>query len=150
MDTDRIEKTAILKAPVSRVWNAISDSSLFGEWMGASFEGPFVAGERLSGKVTEPEEYAGMAMTIVVDRIEPEALFSYRWHPGAADESVDYSREPMTLVEFRLEAVPGGTRLTITESGFDQLPPLRRDVARTDNTRGWEIQIEHITRYVGR
>jgi uncharacterized protein YndB with AHSA1/START domain len=148
MNTNRIEKTAILKAPRARVWRAIANAEEFGAWFGAKFEGAFVAGEELAGHITEPNEYAGVPMTIVVESVEPESLFSYRWHPGGGDEPVDYSAEPMTLVEFRLEEVPGGTRLTITESGFEHVGAARRKQALEGNSEGWSIQLERITSYV--
>jgi uncharacterized protein YndB with AHSA1/START domain len=101
--TDRIEKTVIVKAPRSRVWQAISDTKQFGEWFKVKLDGPFKAGETIRGTITYPG-YEGHKMEMAVERIEPERLFSYRWHPG--DPNDDYSAEPMTLVEFTLEDVP--------------------------------------------
>ena len=143
--TDRIEKTVIIKAPRSRVWQAISDAQQFGEWFKVKLNGEFAAGATIAGTITYPG-YEGLRLEIVVDRIEPERLFSYRWHPG--DPRTDYSREPMTLVEFTLEDAPGGTRLTIVESGFDQIPLARRAEAFRMNEGGWIEQIDNIGRYV--
>jgi len=148
MNTDRIEKVTILKAPRSRVWRAISDAGEFGAWFGVEFDSPFAPGARMEGRITNPPDYAGMAFTFVVDRIEPEHHFSYRWHPYAVDPSFDYSGEPMTLVEFQLEEVAGGTRLTVVESGFDSIPAARRAEALRMNTGGWEAQVGNIERYV--
>src|SRR6476469_7098014 len=120
-DTDRIVKQVVLKAPRSRVWRAIANPAEFGAWFGAKLEGDFAEGAMTSGNITYPG-YEHLKMELLVERIEPERLFSYRWHPYAIDPNVDYSSEPMTLVEFHLEDVEGGTRLTITESGFDQIP----------------------------
>jgi uncharacterized protein YndB with AHSA1/START domain len=145
--TDRIEKTVILKAPRSRVWRAISNATQFGEWFKVNLDGEFTAGATIYGTITYPG-YEGLRMEMVVGRIEPERLFSFRWHPG--DPKGDYSAEPMTLVEFTLEDVPGGTRLTIVESGFDQIPLARRAEAFRMNEGGWTEQIENAQRYVTR
>ena len=143
MDTDRIEKTAVLKAPRSRVWRAISDSGEFGIWFGVEFAGAFAPGAEMRGHLTALNNAAGRPITIVVERIEPESLFSYRWHP------TDTPDDPMTLVEFRLEELAEGTRLTITESGFENVASARRKHAFEDNSEGWGIQIERIARHVG-
>ncbi len=148
MNTDRIEKVSILKAPRSRVWRAIADVEEFGAWFGVKFDGQFAAGARMTGQITSPGDYAGKEFALVVDRVEPEHLFSYRWHPYALDPAVDYSVESMTLVEFRLVEVPEGTRLTIVESGFAQIPAARRAEALEMNTGGWEEQLVNIERYV--
>jgi uncharacterized protein YndB with AHSA1/START domain len=84
-----------------------------------------------------------------VQRIEPEGYFSYRWHPGAIDPKVDYSKEPTTLVEFRLEETTGGTVITIIESGFDKLPSSRRAEAFRMNEAGWNGQGKKLANYVG-
>jgi len=157
-DTDRIQKRVTLKAPLERVWKAVSDSSRFGEWFGVAFEGPFVAGKAVRGKIVptkaDPEiartqePYAGAPFDCIVDRIEPMTLFSFRWHPFAIDPSVDYSKEPTTLVTFQLEPVPGGTQLTITESGFDSIPVSRRAKAFQMNDQGWTGQMNLIEKYL--
>lgn len=144
-ETDRIEKTVILKAPRSRVWGALTDARQFGEWFKVTLNGEFKAGATIAGTITYPG-YEGLRLEMVVDRIEPERLFSYRWHPG--DPKSDYASEPMTLVEFTLEEVPGGTRLTIVESGFDKLPLARRAEAFRMNEGGWTEQIQNIERHV--
>jgi uncharacterized protein YndB with AHSA1/START domain len=148
MSTDRIEKVSVMKAPRSRVWRAVADADGFGEWFGLKFDSPFTPGAQVDGRITTEGDYADKPVTIVVERIEPEHLFSYRWHPYAVDDAVDYSAEPMTLVEFRLDEVPDGTRLTVVESGFDQIPAARRAEALKMNTGGWEEQLANIERYV--
>lgn len=143
--TDRIEKTVILKAPRSRIWRALSHAKEFGEWFKVRLDAEFEPGTTIHGTITYPG-YEGLKMAMVIDRMEPERLFSYRWHPG--DPNADYSGEPMTLVEFTLEDVPGGTRLTIVESGFDRIPLSRRAEAFRMNDEGWTEQIENIRRHV--
>lgn len=156
--TDKIEKRVHLNAPRARVWRAISDSKEFGTWFGVDFDGPFVAGSRLSGRITptkvDPEiaekqkAHAGIAFEIAVDRIEPMRWFSFRWHPYAIDPDVDFSDEPTTLVVFELEEVEGGTLLTIVESGFDSIPIARRAEAFAANEHGWTLQAELIAKYL--
>ena len=145
--TDRIEKTILLRAARSRVWRALTDADEFGTWFRVVLEGPFVAGQTVRGRITHPG-YEHVTMEMQVERIEPERLFSYRWHPYAVEPGVDYSAEPTTLVEFRLEEAPGGTRLTVVESGFDRLPKARRDEAFRMNEGGWNAQMTNVERHV--
>jgi uncharacterized protein YndB with AHSA1/START domain len=144
---DRIEKKIELKAPVSRVWRGLTDHEQFGEWFRVKMEAPFVPGQPAHGKMTYPG-YEGVAFRIMIEKMEPETLFSYTWHPAAIDPGIDYSKETPTLVEFRLEPTATGTLLTLTESGFDKLPAHRRDEAMRGNDRGWTLQMENIGRYV--
>jgi uncharacterized protein YndB with AHSA1/START domain len=156
--TDRIEKKILLRAPRERVWGAISDARQFGTWFGVEFDGEFVAGARLTGKITptkvDPEvaksqqPYSGKAFEIEVDRIEPMRLLSFRWHPFAVEPGVDYSKEPATLVAFELEPAAGGTMLTITESGFDRIPLARRAKAFAANDQGWLAQTKLLEKYL--
>lgn len=147
--TDRIEKQITLRAPRSRVWRALSQVGEFNAWFGVKLEGDIVPGATLRGKITHPE-YAHVTLELVVDRVEPERLFSYRWHPHAVDAAVDYSKEPMTTVEFRLDEAPEGTLLTIVESGFDRLPAARRDLAFRANGGGWTAQAKNLEAHVAR
>jgi uncharacterized protein YndB with AHSA1/START domain len=145
--TDRIEKQVRLAAPRSRVWRALTDHQEFGAWFRCALDAPFAEGATIGGRITYPG-YEHLRMELFVARIEPERYFAYRWHPNAVDPSRDYGTEPTTLVEFRLEDVPDGTLLTVTESGFDRLPPGRRDEAFRGNDSGWTEQMENIRRYV--
>jgi uncharacterized protein YndB with AHSA1/START domain len=147
MSTDRIEKKMFLKAPRSRVWRAIANAQEFGEWFGVKLEGAFAPGARLEGRITS-KGYEHLTMEVTVERVEPEELFSYRWHPYAIDPNVEYSSEPTTLVEFRLKEVQGGTELTVVESGFDRIPLERRDTAYRMNEQGWAAQLKNIERYL--
>jgi uncharacterized protein YndB with AHSA1/START domain len=144
---DRVEKTIDLKAPVSRVWRALTDHEEFGTWFRVRLEGPFVPGQVSRGHITYPGK-KHLRWEAVVQKMEPERLFSFTWHPYAVDPKADYSGEPPTLVEFMLEKIPTGTRLRIVESGFDKLPAHRRDGAFRMNDRGWGIQAENIARHV--
>ena len=156
--TDRIEKTVVLKAPRERVWRAISDAKQFGTWFGVEFQGPFVAGAQLVGRITptkvdpvvakQQEPYAGAKFEWTVESIEPMQRIAFRWHPFAIDPSFDYSGEPTTLIVLELEDAPGGTQLKITESGFDGIPLARRAQAFKANQGGWDAQAQLIAKYV--
>jgi uncharacterized protein YndB with AHSA1/START domain len=146
--TDRIEKRFEVKAKRSRVWRAISDTTEFGTWFGVKLDRPFAPGATVSGRLTIPG-YEHISLAMQIERIEPESYFSYRWHPGAIDPKVDYSAEPTTLVEFRLEETAGGTAILVTESGFDRLPASRRAEAFRMNDAGWTGQGKKLASYVG-
>ena len=168
--TDIIEKQVTLRAPVSRVWQAITNAQEFGRWFGITLEGEFAVGKAMVGSFDEslnetaiaeyqkslglpPSKVALPAKGTVfctVERIEPEHYFSFRWIPYGIDAEVDPKHEPTTLVEFRLSAVPEGTRLTIVESGFDRVPAHRRERAFRMNEGGWAGQAENLTNYVER
>ena len=145
--TDRIEKRIELKAPVARVWRALTDHREFGEWFRVKIDGPFVPGEVSRGNITYPG-YEHLKWEAVVKAMEPERLFSFTWHPYAVNPKMDYSKEPQTLVEFRLEKTAEGTRLTVTESGFDKIPAGRRPEAFRMNEGGWAEQMKNIERYL--
>ncbi|HVY37947.1 MAG TPA: SRPBCC family protein [Polyangia bacterium] len=167
--TDRIEKRVILRAPVARVWRAISDAREFGSWFQFTLEGDFAPGKRMKGTfegeldeaaLVEFQRQLGLRPSKVrqpgqneffctVERIEPERYFSFRWTPYGIDAEADPDHEPTTLVEFRLEAVPEGTLLTIVESGFDRIPAHRRERAFRMNEQGWNAQAENLSKYVG-
>ena len=144
---DRLEKTTTIKANRSRVWQALTDSAQFGEWFRVKLDGPFVAGQPITGQITHPG-YEHVRFNAQVERIEPETLFTFRWHPYAIDPNVDYSGEPATLVEFRLADAAEGTHLTVTESGFNAIPAERRDEAFRMNSNGWQHQMVNIKDYV--
>jgi uncharacterized protein YndB with AHSA1/START domain len=145
--TDKIEKQIELKAPVARVWRALTDFREFGSWFRVKLEGPFEVGKTARGHVTYPG-YEHLAWEAVVVGMEPERLFSFTWHPYAVDPKVDYSKETPTLVEFRLEKTAAGTLLRLTESGFDKIPAHRLADALRMNERGWSEQMRNIERHV--
>jgi uncharacterized protein YndB with AHSA1/START domain len=146
--TDRIEKTSDLKASIERVWTALTDHAQFGQWFGVKLEGPFVVGQTARGKMT----YAGYEHVIwqakVLTIAPDQHLFAFNWHPYGVDSKIDYSKETPTLVEFRLEPIAAGTRISIIESGFDAVPAHRREEAFRMNDKGWTQQVENIRRHV--
>ncbi len=160
MNTDRIEKKILLRAPRQRVWRALADSTEFGTWFGMKFDGPFAPGRSMRGVIVttkvNPEvaklqkPYEGLVFDITIEKMEPERLFSFRWHPNAVERGVDYSAEPTTLIVFALEEVANGVMLTVTESGFDQIPLARRVKAFTENEQGWGVAVKLLEEYVVR
>ncbi|HTD12068.1 MAG TPA: SRPBCC family protein [Steroidobacteraceae bacterium] len=144
---ERIEKRVELKAPVSRVWRALTDYREFGAWFGVKVESPFVPGESAGGQITYPG-LEHVRLQIVVQNVEPQKRFSFTWHPYALDPKADYSQETPTLVEFTLEKTAGGTLLLVTESGFDRIPAARRAEAFRMNDNGWAQQMTNILKHV--
>lgn len=158
MSTDRIEKKILLRAPLKRVWRSLSDSNEFGAWFGAKFDGPFTPGAHMRGRIVgtsvdddvakAQKQFKDVPFEITIDRIEPERRLSFRWHPNAVDRNRDYSHEPTTLIEFTLEEVADGVMLTVSESGFDQIPLERRAEAFKSNEQGWGIVITLVEKYL--
>jgi uncharacterized protein YndB with AHSA1/START domain len=136
-----------LNAPVSRVWRALTDYREFGSWFRVRLDGPFVPGQVTRGQITYPG-YEHIRFAAVVQKIEPERLFSFTWHPYAVDPDEDYSAEAPTLVEFTLEKSARGTLLRVVESGFDKLPSKRRLEAFRMNEAGWDEQLGNISRHL--
>jgi uncharacterized protein YndB with AHSA1/START domain len=145
--TDRIEKQVLLRAPQARVWRALTNAQEFSTWFGVTLDGAFVVGATTGGQINHPD-YRHLRFEVQIEKMEPEKLFSYRWHPYAAEPKRDYSKEPTTLVEFRLQPTREGTLLTVVESGFDKLPSDRRDLAFRMNDGGWTEQLANIERHV--
>ena len=160
MSTDCIEKNVVLQAPLSRVWQALSNSNEFGSWFGVKFDAPFVEGASMHGFITPTtvddevaamqKPYEGTPFNIVVEKIIPEKVFSFRWHPYAIEKDVDYSAEQATLVEFTLVESAVGVSLTLTECGFDKIPIERRAKAFAANEGGWTHQMRLIQEYLRR
>jgi uncharacterized protein YndB with AHSA1/START domain len=148
-ETDRIERSVVINAPRERVWQALSNAEKFGAWFGANLQGQtFAAGQRVRGQITHCG-HEHIFFDAVIERIEPQALLAYRWHPYPADPAVDYALEEPTLVTFTLEDAPGqGTLLKVVESGFDKVPPHRRLEAFRMNSGGWTAQMDNLVRYV--
>ena len=145
--TDHVAATIDLDAPIERVWDALTDHEKFGTWFRVDLDGPFRVGQITTGLVTFPG-FEGCPWRAEVRAMERPNLFAFAWHPHAVDQDVDYSGEPMTLVEFRLESIGDRTRLTVTESGFDALPEARRWLAMRENAKGWGIQMQNVAAYV--
>jgi uncharacterized protein YndB with AHSA1/START domain len=160
MSRDRIEKTILLRAPLKRVWRALSDSTEFGNWFGMRFNAPFAPGATMTAVIVPTtvnqevakmqKPYEGISFEIRIEQMQAERLFSFRWHPGAVEPGIDYASEPTTLVVFTLEKAPGGVQLTVSESGFDQIPLARRAKAFSANEGGWTLVIKLIEEYLAK
>jgi uncharacterized protein YndB with AHSA1/START domain len=158
MSIDRIEKEVLLRAPLERIWRAISDADEFGRWFGVRFDGPFVAGRSVTGMITpttvddevaqSQQPYAGESDTWEIVAVEPQRRLAFRWHPFAVESEVDYSAEPTTLVEFTLTGTADGVLLRIVESGFDAIPAGRRAAAFEANSGGWAAQLKLVQKYL--
>lgn len=144
---DRIERVMDLAAPLSRVWKALTDYRQFNAWFGIAFAEPFAQGRRVTGRITM-KGLEHVVLAIDIQAIEPEHYFAWKWHPACIDPSTDYSVEKPTLVEFRLAETAGGTRLTVTETGFSHLPVSRRAEAFRMNSGGWISQMAKFEAYV--
>ena len=144
---DRITKVVELAAPPARVWRALTDHEEFGTWFRVDLDGPFEVGAQVTGRMTYPG-YEGVGWSALIESMEPERRFAFSWHPGNCELETDFSAEPTTLVEFLLEPTAGGTRLTITESGFSKLSDPRRLEALRSNRQGWDLQSQHIADHV--
>lgn len=156
--TDRIEKSLFLRAPQERVWRAISDAEEFGGWFGLELNGSFAPGAKLTGRIKPTnadsavaeiqERYTGTPLALHVETVQPISVFSFRWHPFAIDSTIDYSKEPMTLVTFTLEPAEGGTHLRVVESGFDAIPLARRADAFEANEEGWGMMLQVLEKHL--
>ena len=144
--SDTITKTTFVNAPLERVWRAVSDHREFGEWFRVALDQPFQAGQPTTGKMTYPG-HEGHPWSAEVEAVEPPHRLALRWHPYGIDPNADLDNEPTTLVEFQLEPEGDGTRVTITESGFDALPEARRESAMRGNEQGWEIQKDNLREF---
>lgn len=149
-ETDRIERKIIINARRERVWRALTNSEEFGAWFGVDLQGQqFIPGQRTRGLMNGGCGHTDVWFDVVIEEVNPQDLFSYRWHPCPIDPSVDYSQEIPTLVTFTLKDTPdNGTLLTVVESGFDNVPPHRRLEAFRMNSGGWDAQIVNLVAYV--
>ena len=145
--TDKITQSTHIPAPIDRVWRAISDHKEFGEWFRVALDQPFEAGKTSTGRITIPG-FDHVQWNAEVVTVEPPRRLAFRWHPYAIDPNVDYSNEPATLVEFSLSERDGGTDVEVVETGFDALPPHRRDEAFRMNSQGWEAQMNNVRQYL--
>jgi uncharacterized protein YndB with AHSA1/START domain len=148
MNTDRIEKNILLQAPLRRVWLALADAAEFGAWFGVKFDGPFTPGATVRGVIAPTvvnaevakgqKQFEGAPFEIAIERMEPERLLAFRSHwQGDA-----------TLVVFTLEETAAGVMLTVTESGFDQMPLERRAKMFAANEEGWSVMVKVIEEYL--
>ena len=146
--TDRIERSIVINAPRARVWHLLTHAESFGRWFGADLSGQtFTPGQVTRGPITI-DGFTHIMFEVKVERVEPQEVVAWRWHPYPMDPAVDYSREEPTLVTWTLQDAPGNATLVRTvESGFDKVPPHRRLEAFRMNSRGWDAQLQNIRRH---
>ena len=142
---DRIERQILVKAPRPKVWQALTDAKQFATWFGTEIEGEFAPGASV-WMISRQAGYEGR-FEIRIEEMTPELRLSWHWHPGAPGRVAD--PDLRTQVLFELSDVPGGTLLTVAESGFEAIPAHERGPAFEGNERGWEIQLGSIKKYVG-
>lgn len=141
-----IERQIEIKAPVAKVWKALTDSQLFGQWFNANIQTPFVVGK--TSVAMNTSKGFEMKMEFHVKEIRPQTYFSYAWTPFPMDRTFDYSKEEPTLVEFFLEETKAGTLLKVKESGFNKITASRRAEAFKMHTGGWEAQLKNIEKFL--
>ena len=138
-----IENQVTVRAPRSRVWKALTIPSELGTWFRATFSArDFRVGETINGVSTYPG-HEGKAFALEIVELVPEQRFAWRWSPGKANAG-----DPPTTVTFELEDVAGGTRIKVTETGFDHIALERRAKAFESNTQGWKLQMQNLHDYV--
>jgi uncharacterized protein YndB with AHSA1/START domain len=136
VDLSRIDRTIEIKAPPERVWRALTSAAELSAWFQVTIEGEIAPGNEVWMTTVHPQ-HAGQRFRVRFVEMTPPRRFVWQWHPGAVDPSVDYSREPRTTVTFTLEPSGDGTRLSVAETGFDQISLARRAKVYGDNSQGW-------------
>ncbi len=142
---DRIERVVTLPVPIERVWTAITDPAEVRQWFGDQSDYELrTGGEGLL-------KWGDDGFRMRIETVDPPHRFSYRWvTPRDDDHSIPFEDLPTTLVEFVLESVPEGTRLTLTESGFASHPEDQRESSYADNSQGWTDELGELVEYIKR
>lgn len=135
-DTNRIDRTIDVNAPPDRVWRALTTAADLATWFHVRIEGEIAPGSEVWMTSTSPG-YEGQRFLVRVTEMTPPRRFAWQWHPGAVDPAIDYSKEPWTTVTFTLEPSGGGTRLSVSETGFNEISVARRAKVFADNSGGW-------------
>ncbi|MGH9142798.1 MAG: SRPBCC family protein [Vicinamibacterales bacterium] len=133
---NRIDRTIDVNAPLDRVWRVLTTTADLSAWFKVSIEGDIAAGAEVWMTSLYPG-HEGQRFLVRITEMTPPRRFAWQWHPGAVDPAVDYSREPWTTVTFILEPSGAGTRLSMSETGFNEISLARRAKVFKDNTQGW-------------
>ena len=137
---DRIERTVELAHPPAKVWTALTTAEGLAAWFGNEVTIDLRPGGSAQMKWIEEGYTANMR----VERVEEPRVFGFTWHIfGLPDD--DPRR---TYVEFTLEPAGTGTRLTVVESGFAQLPEDVRRTAFDGNAGGWAKELAELATYL--
>ena len=135
-ELNRIDRIIDIQAPVDRVWRALTNVDELSAWFQVRIEGDIAAGSEVWMTSVNPE-HAGQRWPVRIVELTPPRRIVWQWHPGEVDAATDYSREPRTTVTFTLEPSAGGTKLSLSETGFDAIAIARRAKAFADNSQGW-------------
>jgi uncharacterized protein YndB with AHSA1/START domain len=133
----------VVNASRAKVWQALTTAEGWASWFGDEIIGDFVVGQMQTlvfGKET-------ICYAIVTEVIE-EQVFAYKWHPGEDCPIDKHPEAEMTMVRFELEDHPNGTKITLTESGFERVPESRREWCFGQNTQGWSDELKKLFAYV--
>jgi len=145
-DLSRVDRTIEIAAPPERVWQALTDAKAFSEWFQVAIEGAIAPGSAVWMTSTHPG-YAGQRFQVWYVELDAPRRLVWRWHPGEVDPKVDYSREEPTTVTFTLEPSGAGTKLSVSETGFDRISLARRAKVYADNSQGWTEVLVLLQRY---
>lgn len=144
----RIDRDIEIKAPPERVWRALTDPAELSAWFKVKVEGDIVAGKEIWMTSTYADgPCVGYRYSVLIVEVTPPRRLAWQWHPGVPDSSVDYAREPCTTVTFTLEPSAGGTRLSVSETGFDEISLERRAKVFGDNSHGWAEVVQWLQRH---
>ena len=146
-ELSRIDRTIEIAAPPDRVWRALTSAEELSAWFQVKIEGQITPGSEVWMTSVHPD-HAGQRWPVrIVELSRPERVV-WQWHPGQVDPTRDYSREPRTTVTFTLEPSDRGTRLSVSETGFDAIALERRAQAYSDNSQGWSEVVVWLQKYV--
>jgi uncharacterized protein YndB with AHSA1/START domain len=138
-----IKKEIKINAPKQRVYEALTNKEQIVKWFPTAVEGNIEAGER---PIFDFGEYGKNQLYIVATN--PYEYFAYKWIPGSSHFLGDVFSKAHTLVEFYIEETDGVSTLTLTESGFSDLPVELAEKALSDNTGGWEYMLGRLEKYL--
>lgn len=143
----RIERSIEIDAPPARVFRALTDAQELGVWFRVAIEGAIAPGEEV-WMTSLAEGHAGQRFNVRIGEMTPPHRMVWHWHPGEVDPAIDYAGEPRTTVTFVLTPTAGGTRLTVTETGFGAIGLERRAKVFQDNSAGWTEVLTWLRRHV--
>lgn len=135
-ELSRIDRAVEIRATRERVWRALTNPAELSSWFKVSIEGEIAPGEEI-WMVSQYPGHEGRRFVVRIVEMTPPSRFAWQWHPGAVDPQVDYAKEPFTTVTFTLEPSENGTRLSVAETGFDEISLARRAKVFGDNSKGW-------------
>ena len=146
-ELSRIDRTIEIQAPPERVFKALTNADELSDWFQVRVEGQITAGGEVWMTSVHPD-HAGQRWPVRIVELSAPRRVVWQWHPGQVDPTRDYSREPQTTVTFTLEPSGGGTRVSVSETGFDRIALERRAKVYEDNSQGWSEVLVWLQKYV--